>query len=1087
MSNNFITISKIENIVSQSAKRKRYIGLDKDGIERSINTEPWLQKEIGENLEIIESIENNRINVNLNDQNLTHPTFEIGESYKFILKEIRIKKDNVPYFVFIGIDENEYEVKKFDWMTSMIQEIGGEYNLTFEKILKGRVILKVKMFYELNSLENIIGIKEYFNNETFEDSKNFKLFKDQYNERHNNWILSFSSHLADCLFNARNRKDWLEFKKINFIQSEVEKWIITSGYLKLFKKIDSDKIKNRIIETRKTNNQIISIIELILNYKDDDYIINLNEEISEKEEFNLTFLNVFNQNLLENNRVVTKVFKFSCNLIFKKQHLSPFINSITSKIYFLNRSFRENNENYSIEIKKDKIIELLNLNIIVYNISLVNDLKIKPKLYLVKIINLINNLYPEISSKLLELKKKVFNDCIEYKVFTSVEIVNVLNQLQNFDKENIFKQKELKINSIHKVEIIGKLKNGYFVLLNEIYGILPLLYLHKSKIDKIKIGDKLELFLREFYSDINLIIFSSYKNNRIEDTTNVIVEQSQNSYISYLPEQFVTGKINKVVDYGVFISLDDKNNGLLHKKNIHPFFVERFKEYFKDENPIQVNIVSIDKFDKTISLSNYLILREFFSKLNTTNNCFIEILNYNSNLLSLFFDNSLFLPLKVNDIELDKKISFEDIHSFRSNVVFKDSIFYFSEITDIKYKDEYLLNDLKNIFNEISFTIEEIALSNDNFLKKIELLQLTKMLYGFSSNIRSYFIQNYIIYIKLLEEFTIRDNNKEIEDFIIEIEKNTQLTNTFKSFSFILNHLKLISCFEQINENSFHILVNFYFKDGYKNISKEIFKYNILNFEKDDLNYKNKIKKILSKEMIDQITTEVVFGDLDVNEKEIDSNLKEILNLISKGENSQVEFKETLTVPITDQSKISEKIENLNYIIQSNSIEKVQLDLKDKINEIQSTKSDVLIHSAFKNIVAFANTKGGDLFIGVDDKGMITGLTPDYSKLFKDIDPDDLFSLRDKFRLHLDNLINLWIDPEIRSLIDINILNYKNSDFCHISVQRKTTKNLLYLYYDIDKKTQNKIDSKTWYYRGVANARAYTAEELVSYYTNLMN
>ena len=86
--------------------------------------------------------------------------------------------------------------------------------------------------------------------------------------------------------------------------------------------------------------------------------------------------------------------------------------------------------------------------------------------------------------------------------------------------------------------------------------------------------------------------------------------------------------------------------------------------------------------------------------------------------------------------------------------------------------------------------------------------------------------------------------------------------------------------------------------------------------------------------MMDQITTEVVFGDMDINEKEseVDLKLKEILSLISKGENSQVEFKESLTVPINDQSKISEKIENLNQKLSTNEIEELQLDLKDKMN-----------------------------------------------------------------------------------------------------------------------------------------------------------
>ena len=655
MSKNYIVISKIENIFLQSSKRQRFIGFDKEGIERSINTESWIKKNVGDKLDFIETIEFNRNIIHLNDEVLSHPIFKTGESYKFIFKEIRTKKDDNQYYVFIGIDDNEYEIKKFEWMTSFIQEAGSEYNLVFDKILKGRVLLKINFFYESNSIEKIIGIKEYLNSDLYEDLKNYKLFKEQYKNRHNNWILSFSSHLADCLYNTRNRKDWLEFKKINFIQSELERWIITSGYLKLFKKLESDKIKNRINETRNTNNQLITIIDLILNYKDEEYINNFTEDLNVKDEYTLTYLSVFNTNILDNIDVVKKIFQISYKLKFRKNNLIPFINSITSKIYYLNREFRENNENFSIELRNSKIQELLRLNVIVYNISIVNDLKIKPKLYLVKIINLLSNFYPETSGSLLNLKKKIFNNCIKYKLISEIDIENILIQIKELEQNYIDKKNDLKINSLHKVEIIGKLKNGYIILYNDNFAILPTLYLHKSRVDTIKIGDKIELFLREIYTEINLGIFSSYKNTRIEDNeVNYEVESTSNEII-YLPNELIKGVVNKVTDYGVFISFGDKTNGLLHKKNIHPYFNEYFNEYFKYENEVIAKILTVDKNENIISLTNFLILDDFFKQFSTVRNCHVQILNFNYNLLNLCFDEKTIIPLCLNDIELDKK------------------------------------------------------------------------------------------------------------------------------------------------------------------------------------------------------------------------------------------------------------------------------------------------------------------------------------------------------------------------------------------------------------------------------------------------
>ena len=70
----------------------------------------------------------------------------------------------------------------------------------------------------------------------------------------------------------------------------------------------------------------------------------------------------------------------------------------------------------------------------------------------------------------------------------------------------------------------------------------------------------------------------------------------------------------------------------------------------------------------------------------------------------------------------------------------------------------------------------------------------------------------------------------------------------------------------------------------------------------------------------------------------------------------------------------------------------------------------------------------------------------------------------------------------------INIYNSSGLDFCHIKVhEKKNSKHLHYLNYDIDKKNQSKIRKKTWYYRGIANAREYSNEELVSYFSNIMS
>jgi hypothetical protein len=1085
MSSKSIIINSIEPIIQLGTKKQLISGIDEFDNKRIIYVESWIKKNIGDEFYFIEKIEADRVLIFPDDQKIQHPVFQIGEMYKFKLIEIRSKKDNEQYFVFLGIDSLEYEIKKFDWMVPFVQEIGKEYNLLFEKLNKGRIHLRFYQFYEINSIEKINGIKEYFNSSLLEDDKNYFSHKKQYENKDNKWVLTFSNHLGDYLYSARNRKDWMEFKKINLILYGLEKWIISSGYLQLFKKIDSDKIKNRITESRKLNNIFLDIIEMILSYKEESYILDLKDEITDKEEFIIIQIVILNPNILDNLFVLKKIFNYINTIKINKNDLTHFLSCISHKIYNTNKDLRDNNFNNLIDIKNDKIEHLIYLNVIIYNISLLYNIKIKPKLYLIKIVSLLSNLNTSHSKKYLDFKKKIFNNSIKFEILEELDLKYIIEVLDTFNNNSTKDIINYRVNSQHKVEVIGKIKNGFIVLLNDNIAILPNIFLFKEKVNDLNIGDKIELYIRESHTEFNLFVLSSYKNNRKIDTQDTNEIEIQDDF-DYNINDTIKGLVTNVVDYGVFISTVDNQKGLLHKKNIHPYFNKYFNKYFITDNEVFLNILNIDKTEGRMSFGNTTIFNDFFDELNHNTIFNIKIISLQNGLLNLNINDKVILPLNLYDINLDNKISLEDISSFSCKIQFYESVFNFLEFSNVIYKDQYSIIDLKNLFNELSFTIEEVGVNIENFTKKVQLLEVTNTLYRFSSNNRSYFIHYYILYIKLLEDFTNNDNHLEINNLIIEIESNSQLINSFKSFEFILNHLKLISCFEQINQPSFYKLIDFYFQDGYRNISKEILKYNLLTFEKNDLSLKTKIKVILSKEMVDQISSDRIFGDIDVFDN-IDNNedlkLKEVLTIISNGENNKVEFKESFAVPTNDQSKINKKIENINLKISSNEIDEVESN--DIIFEIKSNKSDVLIHAVLKTIVAFANTKGGDLFIGVDDSGNITGLGPDYSKFYKHVNSGDIFGLRDKFKLNFDEFINNWVDPEIRNLIEIDILNFKGLDFCHINVQKKISKNLLFLYYDIDKKTETKIDLKTWYFRGIANSRPYTSEQLVSYYTTI--
>ena len=112
-----------------------------------------------------------------------------------------------------------------------------------------------------------------------------------------------------------------------------------------------------------------------------------------------------------------------------------------------------------------------------------------------------------------------------------------------------------------------------------------------------------------------------------------------------------------------------------------------------------------------------------------------------------------------------------------------------------------------------------------------------------------------------------------------------------------------------------------------------------------------------------------------------------ILNLIDKGESDLVEFKESLRTNL-HTGKLDKRME----------------------------------HSVLKTIVAYLNSKGGVLFVGVSDLGEISGLSADN------------FSSEDKCKLQLVNMIKQHIGSSIFSNILIDIVKFEDKYILKIEV-----------------------------------------------------
>lgn len=169
-----------------------------------------------------------------------------------------------------------------------------------------------------------------------------------------------------------------------------------------------------------------------------------------------------------------------------------------------------------------------------------------------------------------------------------------------------------------------------------------------------------------------------------------------------------------------------------------------------------------------------------------------------------------------------------------------------------------------------------------------------------------------------------------------------------------------------------------------------------LSFEELDKSSADELETLIAS--LDEELQEKFSSAVERFAKEIKSEIqdrissKEILERIQYGESTKLEFKSTLRFNIHSK-KIDREIEN----------------------------------SVLKTIVAFCNSGGGELFIGINDEGEILGIELDN------------FKNKDKYLLHLGNLIEQRIISLIDEFIDYRIIEIDEKKICQVNCRRCTT------------------------------------------------
>jgi prephenate dehydratase len=104
------------------------------------------------------------------------------------------------------------------------------------------------------------------------------------------------------------------------------------------------------------------------------------------------------------------------------------------------------------------------------------------------------------------------------------------------------------------------------------------------------------------------------------------------------------------------------------------------------------------------------------------------------------------------------------------------------------------------------------------------------------------------------------------------------------------------------------------------------------------------------------------------------------------------------------------------------------LELKSSLRwDTQGNKKDPSLEFAVvKTVAGFMNAQGGNLLIGVNDKGEVLGLDSDYKTLHK--------PSKDGFELHLRNTIDSFIGGDLGNLVEVRFFAREGKEICLVNV-----------------------------------------------------
>lgn len=952
----------------------------------------------------------------LRNVDFDHPIYKIGEIYDFQFIGIETKTlssgDKMDVIRLKGEDDCIHE-------TPLLAGQGGhKFKPSSIRCKITSIIHHLKLEqidfkdYYFSKIEEILQLKgEYINKYFFslkqtDANPNIPILFRQYESGSSLWTITYCKKVLPELimgflsnFNIKEALITIE------ILLTLEKWILRSGFLDSFKKESTKSIikhkSERYLEKFTLMKRAIEMIDCATFEVDKEVEMNVNIDLlGYFIRFNRIELIDF-ENLIKS---IDKLLKGS-----KVSNLDSYnVNSLVFRIEVLKYHLKQ------VETESDFTIMRFDLNPFSTDSDLANYLKFT--LIQVYLLHLISekykrNQYISVFLKYLFLLFKEESEKRKYLKYAFYYSNNL--ELEAPIDSSI-------LNSIHDIKYVADV----FISAVNIPLFSAVSHEWKQIVEAKKLGKNIHVNLTRkdkygltgTFAGVNCILSkSNYASNRIrnlpETETDIVVAgnvvEVYNNFNTILikelhtshPDNFyenklinelkvgdiIVAKVKSIQSYGVFL-YSIHGEGLLHKSDISYLRIDvPLLELFEPDQELTVYVKEKTEDHKIFYGLKQLAGTEHESRLK----------------------------------EIELKILAPELYTIDST---EKSIQATS--SDTKYR----------IFNQGQI-FEYFSTLQHDFEGKIKYLKLAKVFYSGIKSARSYFLNIYIAYYNLLQEIEICiDSKSEVEverivnhatEIYDSLLKNTLSIEKYPSIHRLIYFVEILSQFNRFNYESYKTLSKYIFEEEFKDhanlkkVAKVVLANNLIISEKKDLVYIIKNLRIAFQYLKDGVF-DVADSEIEKRERELKEKISNIRNKIIQEESETLELKSSLIKPILDPLR-SKRLKEL----QSNKENNCQSEIENLIGAPAKKK---VIHSAMKTLVAFANSKGGTLYIGINDNGDFIGLDNDFDEIGD--------RSKDSLGQKLDEYIKTYIGNSFFGLISITFESIESKDILIINVKK---------------------------------------------------